>query len=147
MSIECGICGKMVDSVVAQDGGGPGICRSCSARIDIQQHFSNGVRAMRTLIREELDRKDHVMPHQHNPDVLKDAQWEYCWRCKIERVLDTEIAAYSLLDRGPKTSEQVVGGLCDARYEEAGYFLCVLHKGHKPEFHKTRTGKLFAQKH
>lgn len=66
----------------------------------MQSHFRNGVNSMRLLIQEELDRKDHTMPHQHNSDVQKDHQWEYCWRCKIERVLNTKIAAYSLLSRG-----------------------------------------------
>lgn len=59
-----------------------------------QKSFRDGLRAMRLLIREELDKKDAAMKHGHNPAVLQDAQWEYCWRCRIERVLNSEIGSY-----------------------------------------------------
>lgn len=37
------------------------------------------------------------MKHEHNPAVRADARWEYCWRCRIERVLDSEIGDYHTL--------------------------------------------------
>jgi hypothetical protein len=45
--------------------------------------FRNGQVAMRVLIVEAIE----GMEHTHNSDVLQDHQWEYCWRCKVERVL------------------------------------------------------------
>jgi hypothetical protein len=51
------------------------------------KYFRDGMRALRVLVREEMDKPDHAMPHTHNPDVQKESQCEYCWRCKIERVM------------------------------------------------------------
>ena len=61
---------------------------------DLSQDFHNGVRALRMLILEEMDRSGHVMPHTHLSEITKESQWEYCWRCKIERVMGTPIESY-----------------------------------------------------
>lgn len=63
---------------------------------DEEKHFQNGVRALRILISEQLDTLGHVMPHTHNPDIEESHRWEYCWRCRIERVLQLPIMDYHL---------------------------------------------------
>ena len=61
-----------------------------------QKSFRDGVRSLRLLIREEMDKPLQNMPHTHNPDVQPEHQREYCWRCKIERVLDSQIEGYKV---------------------------------------------------
>jgi hypothetical protein len=63
---------------------------------DEEKHFQNGVRALRILISEQLDTLGHVMPHTHNPDIEESHRWEYCWRCRIERVMHLPITDYHL---------------------------------------------------
>lgn len=60
----------------------------------IQKAFQDGFRALKTLLIDELDKPDASMKHEHNPDVRKDAQWEYCWRCRIEKVLAQKVSNY-----------------------------------------------------
>ena len=64
---------------------------------ELGKAFEDGVNSLRMLILEEMNKKDHVMPHTHNPDVQKAHQADYCWRCKIEKVLHSEFSSYHIL--------------------------------------------------
>jgi hypothetical protein len=64
------------------------------------ESFRDGVRAMRAVVLEEMNTPGGTMVHVHNPDVQLDRQWEYCWRCRIERVLDSKIVNYHKLCSG-----------------------------------------------
>ena len=72
-----------------------------------QKSFRDGVRSLRILVLEEMDRPLQMMPHTHNPDVRAEHQGDYCWRCKIERVLDSQIEGYKVHCRPAPASPQV----------------------------------------
>jgi hypothetical protein len=119
---ECRSCGILQGTreekimsesqIVCRHGeiGDDGICKQCGARAaislgesspeKIDRAFSDGVRSLKILILEEIGKPDHAMPHTHKPDIQLEHQWEYCWRCKIERVLDSAITGYKVNCRG-----------------------------------------------